>query len=531
MSAVSDRKSQVEFCLAQQQEWDLIVVGGGITGAGVMLRAAQAGMKVLLLEQNDFAWGTSSRSSKMVHGGLRYLVSGQFSLTRESVRERELLSRQLPGLVKPMSYVYAHYKGKWVTRIGFRWLMKLYDLFAGRRTHRALNFDETLLMLPGMRDENLIGGTRFEDAVTDDARLVMRTLDEARALGGAALNYVKVNSLIKAQERVAGVEAEDKETQQHYSLRSKCVINATGVWVDSLWDGAGEQAGQHVRPLRGSHIVLPGHLLPIGSALALPHPDDGRNVFIFPWDNTTVVGTTDLDHKADLDFEASISQAELEYLLTLVNYQFPLCNISAADLISTWAGVRPVLSEDDTVSPSDEKREHACWSQPGLVSISGGKLTTFRCIADNALALAKECCDLPNFEPLPEQLFVPIKKTLKPEYLSTAQHYRLRGRYGKQLDKWITQSINTGYIDNSPFLWCELGWAAQDQQVVHLDDLLLRRTRIGLQLKQGGTKWLPEIRELCQALLGWDDAQWSAEEERYRLIISSYYSIPEAVNG
>ncbi|MCL6414738.1 glycerol-3-phosphate dehydrogenase/oxidase [Aestuariirhabdus sp. Z084] len=531
MNAVADRE-QLIASIKTQPEWDLLVIGGGITGAGVMLRAAQQGQRVLLLEQQDFAWGTSSRSSKMVHGGLRYLVNGDFALTRESVRERELLMTELEGLVEPMSYVYAHYRGRWVERFGLRMLLKLYDRFAKRVTHKALSIADTLMLLPGLRASGLVAATQFEDAVTDDARLVLRTIDEAEQQGGIAINYLKAMELIEKEGRIVGLKAEDQVSKMCITLNAKCVVNASGAWVSRLWGRSGgieNDRQQQVRPLRGSHLVLPGHRLPIGSVLTMPHPRDGRSVFIFPWDQTTVVGTTDLDHEQPMDREASITADEFDYLLTCVQDRFPDLNLQPEEVLSTWAGVRPVISEGEGLSPSDEKREHACWAQPGLVSVSGGKLTTFRVIADQVLELVRQQTKPSAGNSSAPSLFGINQLPVHPAGIGGGAWKRLHGRYGKRLDQWWSHHSDQRTLGNTPTLLSELYWAAAFQKVVHLDDLLLRRTRVGLQLPEGAALWLPQVRQLCQPLLGWSNKRWEQEEQRYRAIIDTFYSLPAGV--
>ncbi|RRJ84642.1 glycerol-3-phosphate dehydrogenase/oxidase [Aestuariirhabdus litorea] len=533
MDAAAQRKQLIEQ-LQGTEEWDLVIIGGGITGAGILLRAAQRGLKALLVEQQDFAWGTSSRSSKMVHGGLRYLVNGDFALTRESVRERELLIKQLPGLVEPMSYLYAHYRWRWIERLGLHLILKLYDLFAGRVTHSGLTADQTRTLMPGIRDTDLVAGTRFEDAVTDDARLVLRTLDEACRLGAVAINYVQVTQLLHRDGKVCGVEMTDRLEDRTLVVDARCTVNACGTWVDRLWGESGgkENGKQHrIRPLRGSHIVIPGDRLPIGTALALPHPEDGRNVFIFPWEQTTVIGTTDLDHDQPMEQEPVITRAELDYLLAALRHQFPDLALEETEILSTWSGVRPVISEKPGLSPSDEKREHEIWSEPGLVSVGGGKLTTFRVIADQVLERIAAQGLLPALKSDSVAMFKREPTPPLPTGVDSGSWCRLLGRYGARLREWWSPDCDPGRVGNTPTLWCELGWAARAQSVVHLDDLLLRRTRIGVQLPRGGEAWLPRIKQLCQPALGWSDEQWSAEEARYLEIIDRYYSLPEVKGG
>ncbi|MDH4872585.1 glycerol-3-phosphate dehydrogenase/oxidase [Pseudomonas sp. BN515] len=506
------------------QDWDLIVVGGGICGAGILREAARRGWKCLLLEQRDFAWGTSSRSSKMVHGGLRYIAKGQFGLTRASVRERQRLLAEAPGLVEPLSFVMPHRGGFPGPRV-FGSLLAVYDALAGRRNHLYYPLQQLRYLVPGLGEGGLQGGTRFFDAVTDDSRLVMRVLGEARAEGGEALNGMRVVDLKREQGRVNGLEAEDLESGRRFTFRARAVALATGAWADRL---RAAQGTEHIRPLRGSHLLVPGWRLPLAHAISFMHPADGRPVFVFPWEGATVIGTTDLDHGEGLDQDARISEAEVDYLLEACALQFPAAAIARADVLSTWAGVRPVVSNGDSqIKPSDEKREHVLWTEPGCVTLAGGKLTTFRLLALEVLHACAgfvgrtvEDGDGPVF-PVVSAPVLPI--------LSPAQHLRLVGRHGRavvELARWVAR-LGNERVGATDTLWAELAWAAEGELVLHLDDLMLRRTRLGLLLPNGARGELPRVRALCQPLLGWDDARWGREEADYLALYLRCYSLPE----
>jgi len=506
-----------------QQSWDVLVIGGGINGAGILREAARQGLKCLLLEQRDFAFGTSSRSSKMVHGGLRYIAKGDWRLTRDAVRERERLLKEAPGLVEPLPYLMPHYRFKIPGRFIFGALLTVYDLFAGKSRHQYCNPQKLTLLAPGIQTQRLTGGTRFFDAGVDDARLVLRVLDEARADGGEALNGVQVMELLRENGRVVGVTTKDSESGETFELRSQVVALATGAWADRLSGGKGEQ---HIRPLRGSHIVLPSWRLPVAYSFTCMHPDDGRPVFIFPWEGATVIGTTDLDHQDNLDTEARITQGELDYLLKLCAYQFPYAGIRANDVLSSFAGVRPVISSGQSGKrPSDESREHALWIEPGAVTLAGGKLTTFRLLAREVLAACAEqmgrtldTSDAPVFSvyPMPENR------------LSSAQSQRLAARHGRHFPRLLQlmEQLGRERIAGTDTLWAELALAAEQELVLHLDDLLLRRTRLGLLLPEAASAYLPRIRALCQARLGWDDNRWQDEQTRWLELWHSHYSLP-----
>ncbi len=508
------------------RDWDVIVVGGGISGAGILREAARRGWRCLLIEQRDFAWGTSSRSSKMVHGGLRYIAKGQFALTRDSVHERQRLLAEAPGLVDPLSFVMPHYQGQFPGPKVFGMLLRVYDALAGKRAHEFYPKQSLSYLAPGLKAHELLGGTRFFDAVTDDARLVMRVLGEARADGGEALNGLKVVELIRADGRVTGLLAEDAETGQRLQFTAGVVAQATGAWADRLRK---QQGGEHIRPLRGSHLLLPAWRLPLAHAFSFMHASDRRPVFVFPWEGATVIGTTDLDHRDDIDLEARISADEVAYLLSACAQQFPQAHIDASDVLSTWAGVRPVVaSAASSKNPSDEKREHVLWTEPGNVTLAGGKLTTFRLLA---LEVLNACAPMlgKTISDHGSAVFRPVAVPVLAD-LTASQQRRLAGRYGGQLPLLLPllEQLGNDCVGATDTLWAELAFAAEHELVLHLDDLLLRRTRLGLLLANGASAYLPRIRQLCQPRLAWSDERWEQEQQNYQTLWHRCYSLPTA---
>ncbi len=515
----------------KQQQWDLIIIGGGITGAGILREAARAGLRVLLLEQKDFAWGTSSRSSKLVHGGLRYLKEGQIGLTYASVKERQQLLNQAPGLVEPLGFLLAAYTsdkhGRWLYRAG----LTVYDLLALQWSHRYYDPRDFRMLAPHLAAEGLKGGFRYGDAQTDDARLVLRVLEEAVADGAEVRNYTAVTSLRRDDTgRVIGVTMRDERDGHTDDLDAHLVVNATGAWADQLHP----QEDVHIRPLRGSHLIFPDWRIPMAQAVTFLHPLDGRSVFIFPWEGVTLVGTTDVDYQGDLNQEPAITPAEVTYLMAAVDSQFPGLNLTLDDVISSFAGVRPVLGTGKA-NPSDESRDHVLWTEPGLLTVTGGKLTTYRLIALDALHSA--AADLPETavaalhqldEDAPMLSPAPAVSELPPAPLDETALRRLAGWYGAKTADLLqdTAPEELRPVSNTPYLWAELRWAARHGQVVHLDDLLLRRVRLGLLLPEGGRRWLPKIQAICQPELGWDDARWQAEVERYLALWQSHYGLP-----
>jgi len=509
-------------------QWDLLVIGGGITGAGVLREAARRGLSASLIEQRDFAWGTSSRTSKLVHGGLRYLMIGQWKLTRMSVKERERLLRDAPGLVDPLGILFSGYRRRLPGRWSFSLLLTAYDLFAGRWNHRYYPAHEFTLLAPRVKLTGLKGGGRTVDAITDDARLVFRVIREAEQDGALALNYVAADQLIKEKGQVCGVAVRDVLSGRTAEVRAKAVVNATGAWADRLRRQAG--GDQDIRPLRGSHLVFPFWRIPLAQALALMHPSDRRGVFILPWEGATVVGTTDLDHEEDLDSEARITPEEVDYLLEMVHDHFPDLGIEQDDILSTYSGVRPVIA-GGALKPSGEKRDHKVWVENGLISVSGGKLTTFRIIALDVLRHAARI--VPSLTPgdAGEPVFRKVEESWPhADLLDFSLRRRLAGRYGPDAGA-VVECAGEGELSRVPGTdtpWVELRWAARKEAVFHLEDLLFRRTRLGILLPEGGALYLDRIKAICQQELGWDDDRWQHETDAYLALWKKCYSVPGA---
>ena len=542
---------------SQVKPWDMLIIGGGITGAGIAREAARRGLAVLLIEQKDFAWGTSSRSSKMVHGGLRYIASGDYKTTLLSVRERERMLSEASGLVNEMHYIMPHYKGKFPPPWIFKILLRVYDGLAGKHYSKYFKKDAFLSLNPNIKQDKFLGASQFSDAVTDDSRLVMRVLAEAIHDGAQAINYLKAESLItNEQGLVVGATLKDtcsednaqnnvQSNVESYDVYAKVVVSATGAWADTLRMQASKQTEQsfhkQIRPSRGSHLVVSKERLPIEQAYTFLHPVDKRAVFVFPWENRTVLGTTDLDHPPLDDSEVGITNEEVDYLLTATNELFNDAKLNREDVISTWAGVRPLISEGGDgkrVSPSKEKRDHSVWLDNNLVTVSGGKLTTFRLIALDVLEKCREVLALDksvmqNQTINDDHVFSDTAPT-NPKFftLPKALQQRLQGFYGRQLDTLLelAHEDDLAYVTDSNTIWAEIRFAARHEQVIHLDDLLLRRTRLGLILPHGAMTPLisARLKQICQQELGWDEQKWQQEAQLYQKLWQRYYYLPAA---
>ena len=505
--------------------FDMVVIGGGVTGAGVFHEAVNLGLKTILLEAKDFAWGTSSRSSKMVHGGLRYLKQGKFLLTRSAVRERERLLKTYPGLVNPLNFLMPIYDDYGPKKSSMRIGLSIYSFMARQRQHQSFTRDQTLKFIPQIRNDNLVSSVGFKDAQVDDARLVLRLINDGCMAGGTALNYTKVIGIERGNKgNVAAINAHDTITGHKAELKTKTVINATGVWAEQLYPSPVK--GYHLRPLRGSHLIFPEDILPLERVISFAHPEDLRPVFFFPWNGCNILGTTDVDHEDNLDQEPFVTDEEASYLISGLQFILPDLDISLKDCISSIAGIRPVLSKKKKKA-SKESREHVVWEDKGLVTVTGGKLTTFRLLALDALDAAKKY--------LPQHLKIQTKIAIqKPEMndsfldLPEVLKQRLSGRYGHMAKEILknTDKERFTHIADTSSLWIELCHAAQHENIHNLSDLMLRRVRIGLFLPNGGKAYLDKIEKICKPFLSWDKERWASEKNTYMDLWQKFYSPP-----
>lgn len=383
------RKEDIAFL--KDQTFDVLIIGGGITGAGIALDGASRGLKVALIEKADFAFGTSSRSTKLIHGGLRYLKQLEFGIVRETGQERAILHRNAPHIVYPermlLPIIEGGSLGKYSTSLG----LYVYDLLAGvKRKERRFMLDreQTLKAEPLLREEILKGGGMYIEYRSDDARLVIEVLKTAHRLGAIALNYCKAMDLLYDESgKVNGAKVADERSGEQFVVRAKKIINAAGPWVDELRRTDKSLKGKRLHLTKGIHVVVPKERLPVNQAVYFDVPTDGRMVFAIPRDNIVYIGTTDTNYKEDND-RCFANQEDVKYVLNAANYIFPSVNLKREDIISTWAGLRPLIHEDGK-SPSDLSRKDEIFiSESGLISMAGGKLTGFRKMAQRAIDVA-----------------------------------------------------------------------------------------------------------------------------------------------
>ena len=378
--------------LAQFPAWDLVVIGGGATGLGVALDAAARGLQVALVEAEDFAKGTSSRATKLVHGGVRYLAQGNLGLVREALRERAILLRNAPHLAQPLPFLLPVYgaRGRWFDQWFYGSGLMLYDLLAGQQRLGRTEFfgaPAAARLAPGLQARGLAGAVRYWDGQFDDARLALALARTAIARGATVLNHCAAVGLMHEGGRIAGVVVEDRESGQRHALRTRCVINATGVWVDAVRRMDRAPRGDLVAPSQGVHVVVDRDFLPGGHAILVPKTKDGRVLFAVPWLGKTILGTTDTA-RHDLPLEPEPFREEIDFILGEAARYLAKAP-TRADIRSVWVGLRPLVKPPNE-DPGDTKalsREHAVLvERSGLVTVTGGKWTTYRAMAEDVLA-------------------------------------------------------------------------------------------------------------------------------------------------
>ncbi|MFQ5551429.1 MAG: glycerol-3-phosphate dehydrogenase/oxidase, partial [Gemmatimonadales bacterium] len=380
-SAATRRTNIAEL---DHEHFDLIVLGAGITGAGIARDAAMRGIRTALIDKSDYGSGTSGKSSRLVHGGLRYLETGEIKLVFEASRERRILLRIAPHLVRPRSFLFPLHRGgripKWKMAAGL-WLYDLLSLFRNVRRHQMLSKHRLLQCEPMLKEQDLVGGARYWDAQCDDARLTLANVRSAHRHGACVANYVAVEGFDRADGRIQGAVARDAVTDRTFTIKGRVVVNATGPWSDGI-TGANPP---NLRPTKGSHIAVQRSKVGNNEALLVTSPLDGRVMFIIPWGNLTYVGTTDTDEPPDPDWPYA-SVDDVTYLLRSINSVFPNARLTPDDVVATWAGYRPLLKPRDPCDPSSASREHRLLeNEEGLISIVGGKLTTYRSMAAEAV--------------------------------------------------------------------------------------------------------------------------------------------------
>ena len=488
------QREQILSKLSDNSElWDFIIIGGGATGVGAAIDASSRGYKTLLLEQSDFGKGTSSRSTKLIHGGVRYLQQGNISLVLEALKERGLLYQNAPHLVHNLAFVVPTYD--WWEGTFYGVGLKLYDMLAGKYgfgKSRLLSEEETLERIPTLETNGLRGGVIYYDGQFDDSRLLINMVQTADELGTDILNYIKVTSLLKKNDVVIGVAAMDVETGNVYDLKAKVVINATGVFTDSIRKMDDENVKSIIAPSRGTHIVLDKSFLPGDNAIMVPHTSDGRILFAIPWNNHVIVGTTDVEIE-EPTLEPTADEDEIDFLLTTAS-KYLVKKKKKKDILSIFSGIRPLVTEGDEESTSAISREHTILiSRSGLITVAGGKWTTYRKMAEDTIDQAIELAEL-DYKPSVTENFH-LHGYIKNKIASSNLAH-----YGSDADEVETLCSQKSLSEKlHPIFEIKAGeviWCVRNEMARIVEDFLARRTRVLFFNAKAAIEMAPTVAKL-----------------------------------
>jgi len=518
---------------------DLLVIGGGITGAAIARDAALRGFRAALVEKGDFGSGTSSVSSRLIHGGLRYLEQYDLHLVLEASRERRVLLRIARHLVHPLPFLFPVYRGArvpaWKLRCGL-WLYDLLAAFRNVRLHRWLGRKATLRLEPGLRERDLRAAGLYYDAQTDDARLVLATMRSAAQAGALVASYAEAVSLLKPDGLVRGATVRDLLGEETRVVRALVVVNACGPWVDAVRRLDAPDADPLLRLTKGAHVAVPRQRLGNTHAVTLTSPIDGRVMFVLPWADSdqSYIGTTDTDEDVSPD-EVRATAEDVIYLLRSANAFFPQARLSPNDVVATWAGLRALLRPDGNLAPSQVSREHRITeSASGLLTIAGGKLTTHRAMAQelvDRVAVRLRALDGRPRAPRPptHRLPLPGGETADLEGLikaavergasdATARH--LVGTYGSEAAAVLNlvdkdRALGGRIVAGRPELWAEVVHAVEREMAVRLSDVLVRRLHLFYKTRDQAVPASSAVADRLAAALGWDGARRAEEVAAY----------------
>lgn len=503
----------------EEEHFDVVIIGGGSVGAGAAVDAATRGLKVAVLEARDFAAGTSSRSSKMFHGGLRYLSMLDFKLVAEGLHERELsMSTLAPHLVKPLKFLFplTHHVWERVMMFGG---FTLYDLMGGAKTvpmQKHYTRKGALKMAPGLKDDAIVGGVRYYDTLVDDARHTMTALRTAAAHGAIVRNATEVTGFVKDGERVTGAEIKDTNTGATTTIHADVFINATGIWSDELQELAKVKGKFSVHTSKGVHLVVPKSAIDADAALTFV--TEKSVLFVIPWGAYWIVGTTDTDWNLDLADPAA-TQADIDYILEELNSRVKK-PLTREDIISVYAGLRPLVAGESDSTTKLSRNHAVARVAPGLVSVAGGKYTTYRVIGKDAVDMALKDIKRSVGESVTEH--VPLlgadgyaaldnqaASLAAKSGLTEDQIHHLLDRYGNLIFEVLSDE-DPALLETVPgapaYLWAEIKYAVDHEGALHLSDIIDRRTRISMEYPNAGLDSASAIADFVAPLLGWDDA-------------------------
>lgn len=502
--------------------WDIVVIGGGATGLGVALDAANRGFKVALIEQDDFTKGTSSRSTKLVHGGVRYLAQGDVSLVLEALHERGLLLRNAPHLVKNQSFIIPNYR--WWEGAFYTIGLTLYDLLAGRLSlGRSVHIGKksALAKLPHLKSEGLFGGVIYHDGQFDDSRLAINIVQTCIEQGGCVANYVKATGLVKdSNGKVCGVKAKDIEAGGEFTLKAKSVVNATGVFVDTIMQMDTPEAHDMVRPSQGVHLVLDQSFLESDYAIMIPKTDDGRVLFAVPWHNKVVVGTTDtLREKPELEPQAL--ESEVNFILNTAG-RYLTKKPTRKDVLSIFAGLRPLAApRGEGKNTKEISRSHKIiTSDSGLITITGGKWTTFRKMAEDTVDECIKISSLANHKCKTKHLKIHGYRP-KPDL---ANHLYV---YGSDIESITALEAESPVLaekihPSHPYKASEVAWAVRKEMARTVEDVLARRVRILFLNADLSIQMAPKVAQIMAQELGKDQSWIDEQVAAYTKVAKQY---------
>lgn len=485
------RAAMIERIRHRTGPWDMVVIGGGATGVGVAIDAASRGYEVALIEQRDFGQGTSSRSTKLVHGGVRYLEQGDISLVMEALKERGLLRQNAPHLVKDMAFLVPNYD--WWEMPFYGVGLKLYDMLAGKYgfgASRVLSREETLARLPSLSPEGLRGGVIYYDGQFDDARLLIHMALTAAEQGAVLANYVRATGFTKDPAGyVTGVEAEDAETGERLMLEAKVVINATGPWTDAVRRMADAGARPMIATSQGAHLVFHGSFLRGDTAILVPRTRDGRVLFVIPWHGHVVAGTTDTAIPGP-ELEPRAQEEEIEFILsTAAGYLTRPPR--REDILATFAGIRPLVQAGEAKNTASLSRDHTVHIDScGLLTITGGKWTTYRRMAEDCVNQAATLAQLPERDC--------VTRTLKIYgHLPGAERFGHLSVYG--FDARVVETLGDKRLHPElPYIEGQVRWAVQQEMARTVEDVLARRTRAAFLNERAAREMAPRVAEIVE---------------------------------
>lgn len=557
MTEFSSRTRHKNLTALVDETYDIVIIGGGITGAGLALDGALRGLKMLLIEKRDFSAGTSSRSTKLIHGGLRYLEHYDFAMVREGLRERAILTRIAPHLAEPFPFlvpVYRDQRRNYSHPLLMRAGMILYSLLAGRfgpGPHRRLSREEALAFAPGLDPEGLKGALLYYDGLTNDSRLVIEVAKRAHEAGARLINHAAASGFIlDAAGRISGVRLHDVRTGKEYAARAAIVINATGVWMEETLRLPGSRPGplsRSVRPSKGIHLTVAAERLPVKGAWLIPSLTGHRFYFVVPWEGRVNIGTTDTDYSGSKEDPAAI-RSEIEEILSAINAYFPAGStggrLEIADVITSWAGLRPLISNPEIRNTTDiSRQEEVIESADGLISIAGGKLTTYRLMAENGIDLAEKrllerglirerhrsstshttVCG----GELDRPALVALARRVAAEFeLPSATATHLVFNYGAETPALLElisedESLRRPIVDGLPPIAAEAIHAVRREMALTITDVMTRRTRLAMTAGVAALDGAELVADLLSREFGWTTTERERQlaefkEELYR---------------